>query len=231
MSNSSPISSRTCATSSFVMVQTPGLDPQISQIVIKSPFSKGGIVDHSPIHPSTDSPAIFFLAISRFLRSACGPPARATSRQTSSGTPLPTTLPRRPGEDWGPGPASGLNSGSSAIVPGALWGQTSWQTSHPNAQPPTDRARSGSISPLCSIVRYEIQRRASSTRGPMSAPVGQASIQRVQPPQGSQDLERGTHPHLDPPLKGEEGRGCEQPHISMSVRITARKRRNRHRER
>jgi hypothetical protein len=50
--------------------------------------------------------------------------------------------------------------------------------------PIAGRSASG-ISPWCSIVRYEMQRRASSWYGAVIAPVGQAGMQALQLPQRS----------------------------------------------
>jgi hypothetical protein len=50
--------------------------------------------------------------------------------------------------------------------------------------PISGRSASG-IAPLCSMVRYEMQRRASSSYGAVIARVGQMSMQRLQLPQCS----------------------------------------------
>ena len=57
--------------------------------------------------------------------------------------------------------------------------------SQPKSHSPTDSSASGGSSPRCSIVQYEMQRRASSSRGATIAPVGHASMQRVHVPQWS----------------------------------------------
>src|SRR6185437_15178614 len=66
-----------------------------------------------------------------------------------------------------------------------LYGHTSWHTSHPYRCSPIAPCNSAGISPLSSIVRYEMHRVASSMRGSTIAPVGQASMHRVQLPQWS----------------------------------------------
>ncbi len=81
-------------------------------------------------------------------------------------------------------PGMGANAGSVASRE-CLWfhGQTSWQMSHPNRCSATIAACSDVCAPLSSMVRYEMHRRASSTRGATNAWVGHASRQRVQLPQ------------------------------------------------
>src|SRR4029077_9568783 len=64
-------------------------------------------------------------------------------------------------------------------------GQTSLQTSQPNAQPSQRGSNSTAGVPLYSMVRYERHRVASRTRSATNAPVGQASRHRVQDPQRS----------------------------------------------
>ncbi|MNE96572.1 hypothetical protein D3C80_1947890 [compost metagenome] len=64
-------------------------------------------------------------------------------------------------------------------------GQTIWQSSQPNTRLPIfDRSSTG-MGPRNSMVRYEMQRRASSTYGPTNAWVGQMSRQAWQRPQCS----------------------------------------------
>jgi hypothetical protein len=62
-------------------------------------------------------------------------------------------------------------------------GQINWQSSQPKMRLPISGRNSGSMLPSCSIVRYEMQRRASSRFGAVIACVGQMSMQRVQVPQ------------------------------------------------
>src|SRR5216683_2514034 len=64
-------------------------------------------------------------------------------------------------------------------------GQTSWQISQPNTCRPMGSRSSSAIAPFFSIVRYAMHRDASISRGATSAPVGQASRQRVQLPHRS----------------------------------------------
>ena len=83
-----------------------------------------------------------------------------------------------------PGPAERrAAAGSARAGAAALNGQTSWHTSQPNTRVPISGRSSRGIGPRCSIVRYEMQRRASSTNGPTNAPVGQASRQARHSPQ------------------------------------------------
>src|SRR5215204_1310386 len=85
---------------------------------------------------------------------------------------------------YGPAPEPAENSGQLlGMALRLLYGQTSWQTSQPKAQSPTARRSSRGISPVFSIVRYEIQSLASTTPGAFIAPVGQADMQRVHLPQ------------------------------------------------
>ena len=64
-------------------------------------------------------------------------------------------------------------------------GHTSLQMSQPKTYPSIRSVSSSGMGPFCSIVRYEMHRVASSTRGATKAPVGQASRQRVHEPQRS----------------------------------------------
>ncbi len=57
--------------------------------------------------------------------------------------------------------------------------------SHPYSQSPIPVASSPGISPRCSIVRYEMHRRASSWYGAVIAAVGHASMHRRQVPHRS----------------------------------------------
>ncbi|KAG1388155.1 hypothetical protein G6F58_013545 [Rhizopus delemar] len=59
---------------------------------------------------------------------------------------------------------------------------TAWPMGPWMRLPISGRMSSG-MAPSCSMVRYEMQRRASSRCGPMMAWVGQTSMQRVQVPQ------------------------------------------------
>ena len=62
-------------------------------------------------------------------------------------------------------------------------GQAARQSSQPKMRSPMAGRRSSGMEPRCSMVRYEMHRRASSVKGAGRAPVGQALRQRVQDPQ------------------------------------------------
>src|SRR5215469_4928605 len=79
----------------------------------------------------------------------------------------------------------GRNSAIDVRADLRFHGQTSWQMSQPKTVEPIAARNSSGITPRSSIVKYAIQRRASSTYGSTSASVGQASMQRVQEPQRS----------------------------------------------
>lgn len=64
-------------------------------------------------------------------------------------------------------------------------GHAARQSSQPYIRLPINGRRSSGIDPLCSIVRYEMQRVASSRYGAGNAAVGQAVRQREQDPQRS----------------------------------------------
>ena len=84
-----------------------------------------------------------------------------------------------------PAPPRGSNSASTAIGALRFHGHTSWQMSHPNTCRPIRSINSGAISPLCSMVRYEMHLVASILYGAINAPVGQASRHRVHVPHRS----------------------------------------------
>ena len=64
-------------------------------------------------------------------------------------------------------------------------GQTARQSSQPKTRLPIPSRSSGAMCPLCSIVRYEMQRRLSRRYGAGKASVGHTSRQRRQEPQRS----------------------------------------------
>jgi hypothetical protein len=103
---------------------------------------------------------------------------------------LPFTMRRRPASDCRQRstrrgrsrPSRGCHGASDDVGAGWLYGQTSWQMSHPYTWPPIDARSASGIDDRSSMVRYERQRLESSTAGSTSAPVGHASRQRVQLP-------------------------------------------------
>src|SRR6266404_2817868 len=70
-------------------------------------------------------------------------------------------------------------------------GHASRQSSQPKIRFPISDRSSRGMAPLSSIVRYEIQRRASKRCGALIAPVGQAVMQRSHVPQRSRCGESG----------------------------------------
>ena len=97
---------------------------------------------------------------------------RISRRSWAAPSPSTRTRSRSAGED-------GRSSGSGSVRAGAaaLNGQTSWHTSQPNTRVPMAMRSSRGMGPRFSMVRYEMQRRASSDIGPLKAPVGHASRQ------------------------------------------------------
>src|SRR6266404_3280673 len=81
---------------------------------------------------------------------------------------------------------------SSTAADGEFHGQTSWQTSQPKIHGPRPARSAGGIGPRCSIVRYEMQRRASSRRPSLSACVGHSVRHAVHRPQWLPDGSSGT---------------------------------------
>src|SRR5260370_22390151 len=76
-------------------------------------------------------------------------------------------------------------SASSVLGDFRFHGQTSWQISQPQTCRPIGSRNSSGIVPRSSIVKYAMQRLASSTYGSTIACVGHASRQRRQVPQRS----------------------------------------------
>jgi hypothetical protein len=84
------------------------------------------------------------------------------------------------------GGGGGVPRASATSRVGGAWrfhGQTSWQMSQPKSQSPIGAWNSSAMAPRCSIVRYAMQRRASSAYGAGSAPVGHAVRHAVHVPQ------------------------------------------------
>ncbi len=80
-------------------------------------------------------------------------------------------------------PCLGLKSSSVVSRAYRFHGQTSWQSSQPKMRLPIGRRSGSGIGPLSSIVRYEMQRLASSSNGATIAPVGHASRHARHEPQ------------------------------------------------
>ena len=96
--------------------------------------------------------------------------ARAACRRSGGAARRPSSRAPRPRRDTG---ADGANAASP--VTGALrfHGHAVWQRSQPNCHSPIRDPSSALVSPRCSMVRYEMHRRASSTYGATKASHGQ----------------------------------------------------------
>ena len=74
-----------------------------------------------------------------------------------SSSSLISTIRSAPGYD-----VEGRKDGSPVSGAFRFHGHTLWQMSQPNCHGPSASASAGSMAPRCSMVRYEMQRRASS---------------------------------------------------------------------
>src|SRR5271157_4405627 len=136
-----------------------------------------------PRKASRNSSSLIPASHSRRGSKSDSPANRSPRRPCSPGAAASASI--RTCAEVAPHPPRGWNS--AKVVTGALRlnGQTSWQISQPYTCLPMASRNSSGIFPRNSMVRYEMQRRASSTYGSTSAPVGQASRHCRQFPQRS----------------------------------------------